>query len=293
MSGHVRFCFTAFVLIAGLATSPASSNPFPALFSAAPVEATAPASAEGKCLPRPGKSTADGQHWVYRLEGHRKCWFQVAEGIATVKKSVRHRAAKHRIAAPEENEAAGRNRKAVVDARAELLRSALAETSQPTPPAPALNAGPVLATAIGNLVPPAPVIKRADDRFTPDHPTPRQVDVETLLAAAPAASDGIAASAPSAVPVAFPTAESGDDGRGWTWLGVLLMAVGLVSVVSASQTLSWRCPGRFGTRWPMHRTRELASRPALRLERLTWTVASISPWPLCARIRIRARRGGR
>ena len=150
-------------------------------------------------MPRPGKSTADGQHWVYRLDGHRKCWFQAAEGTATVKKQVRHRAAKPRVAVPEENEAAPRKRKAVVDARAELLRSAPAETSQPTPPAPefkVVDAASVLATGAAALVPPAPVEKLATDQLTPDHATPRQVDVETLLAAAPAASDAVAASVP-------------------------------------------------------------------------------------------------
>jgi uncharacterized membrane protein len=194
-------------------------------------------------LPQPGKSTADGQHWVYRFDGRRKCWFQAAEGIATVKRPVHHHAAKRRVAAPEENEAALRKRKAVVDARAELLRSAPAETPQPMLPAPELkvvDAAPVPAMGAAVLVPPAPVVaKAATDQLTPDHPTPRQVDVETLLAAAPAASDAVAASVPPATPVAVPIAEAGDEGRGWTatWLGVLLMALGLVSLLSSSRTL--------------------------------------------------------
>jgi hypothetical protein len=241
MSGHVRFCFIAFLLFAGLPTSPASSNPFLALFDAAPPEAGAPASADGKCSPRPGKSTAAGQHWVYRFEGRRKCWFQVAEGIATVKKPVRHRAAKHRVAAAEENKTAGRNRKALVDAHAVLPRLAPAETTQLTRPAPALkmvDAGPILATATTNLAAPTLFIDRADDQFTPEHPTPRHVEAETLLMAAPAASDVVAASAPSAWPIAFPATEPGDDGPGWTWLGVLLMALGLVSVLSSSHPIA-------------------------------------------------------
>jgi hypothetical protein len=133
MSGHLRVCFAAFVLLASLSTSLASSNPFADLFNVAPKTAPAPASAEGECLPRAGKSTTDGQHWVYRLDGHRKCWFQAAEGIATVKKRVRHHVAKHGVAAPVENENAQRRREAVVDAHAEVLRSAPPETSQPTP----------------------------------------------------------------------------------------------------------------------------------------------------------------
>ena len=242
MSGHLRFCIAAFVLLAGLPTSPASSNPFADFFNAAPRQATAPASAEEECLPRPGNSTAAGQHWVYRLEGHRRCWFQAAEGIATGKKQVRDRAAKPRAAAPEENETARRKRKAVVDARAELLRSAPAETSKPMRPAPELkvvDAASVLTTGAAAFVPPAPVENLATDQLTPGHSTPRQVDVETLLAVAPAASDAVAASVPPATPVAFPIAEAADDGRGWTetWLGVLLMALGLVSVLGSSQTV--------------------------------------------------------
>jgi len=242
MSGHLRFCFAAFVLLASLSSSPASSNPFADLFNTAPQTATAPASAEKECLPRPGKSTADGQRWVYRLDDHRKCWFQAAEGIATVNKRVHHHAAKHRIAAPAENEPARRKREVVVDAHAELLRSAPAETSQLMPPASELkvvDAASVVATGAAALAPPAPVFNRATGQLTPEHPTPRQVDVETLLAAAPVASDAVAASVPPAPPVAFPIAEAGDDGRSWTanWLGMLLMALGLVSVLSSSWVL--------------------------------------------------------
>ena len=93
----------------------------------------------------------------------------------------------------------------------------------------------VLATGAAAFVQPAPVENRATDRLTPDHRTPRQVDVETLLAAAPATSHSVAAAAP----VAFPLTEAADDGRGWmaTWLGVLLMALGLVSVLGSSRTL--------------------------------------------------------
>ena len=185
MSGHLRCRLAAFLLLAGLSTSPAYSNPFAALFNAAPGEATAPAPAEEACLPKPGKSTADGRHWVYRFDGHRKCWFQAAEG-APVKKPVHHPAAKQRVAAPENEFALGKQ-KAVVDARAELLHSAPAETSQPTPPARELkvvDAAPVPAMGAAALVPSTPIVANpASDQFTPDHPTPRQVDVETLLAA--------------------------------------------------------------------------------------------------------------
>lgn len=237
MSGHLRFCFAAFVLLAGLSASPASSNPFADLFNVAPRQAPAPAPAEEECLTRPGKSTTAGQRWVYRLEGHRRCWFQAAEETA-VKKQVRYRAAKPHVAAPDENEAERRKRNAVVDARAELLRAAPAETSQPMRPAPELkvaDAASVLATGAAAFVPPASIENRAADRLTPDQRTPRQVDVDTLLAAAPATSDSVAAAAP----IAFPLTEAADDGRGWTatWLGALLMALGLVSILGSSRTL--------------------------------------------------------
>ncbi|WP_245319918.1 hypothetical protein [Bradyrhizobium sp. LMTR 3] len=191
-------------------------------------------------MPRPGTSTAEGQRWVYRTEGRRKCWFQAAEGTATVKQ-VRNRAAKPRVAV-EENEAARARQKAVMDARAELLRSLPAETSQPAPPAPepkVVDAASVPATAAAAFVPPATIANRATDQLTPDDLAPRRVDAETVLAAAPAPSDAAAVSAPPAAPVASPVAEAADDARGWTatWLGVLLMALGLASLLASSRTL--------------------------------------------------------
>jgi hypothetical protein len=178
---------------------------------------------------RPGKSTTAGQRWVYRYDGHRKCWFQAAEETA-VKKQVRYRAAKPRVATREEDEAAPRRRKADVDARAELLRSAAAETSQPMPLAPefkVVDAASVPATRTAAFARPAVV-----EKLTPDDPMPNQVDVETLLAAATAPSDAVAASV-------LPASVAADDGQGWmaTLLGMLLMALGLVSVLGSSPTL--------------------------------------------------------
>ena len=239
MSGHLRSCFAACVLLAGLSTSPASSNPFDFLFNAAPAEATAPRPAEEECLPHPGKST-DGQHWVYRFDGHRKCWFQVADEVATAKKAVRHRAAKQRVAAPEESEAAPRKRKGVVDARAEVLRSAPTEAPKQAPPEPdfkVADAAAVPGTEAAALVPPVPVVaKPATDQLTPDHPTPRTVDVDALLAAAPAASATVVSSVPSAPPVPVSLAQARDEERGWpvTWVGVLLMTLGFVCLLRSS-----------------------------------------------------------
>ena len=58
------------------------------------------------------------------------------------------------------------------------------------------DAASVLATAIAAFVPPAAVENLGSDQPTPDRRTPRQVDVERLLAAAPATSDQVAASVP-------------------------------------------------------------------------------------------------
>ena len=237
MSGHLRFCYTAFALLAGLSTSSAFSASLSELFNAGPATAPARASAEAECLTRPGKSAADGLHWVYRVEGQRRCWFQVAEGTETVKKLVQQRATKHRVATAEEKQTAARERKAaVVDARAELPRSAPADTSRPglSVPAQVVDASPILATGIATSASRAPLSKR--DRLTADAFALPQVDVEALLAATPAAGEVVAA---AAMPLALATAEAVDDGWVWTWLGMLLMALGLVSILSAGQIIRW------------------------------------------------------
>jgi hypothetical protein len=237
MSGHRRFCAAAALLAAGLSPSPASSNPFADLFNFASGEAPAPAPAKEECLLRPGKSTAEGQHWVYRLDGHRKCWFQ-AEAGAVVKKPALHHAPKQRVAAPEEKEATPR-KKEIVDARAELLRSAPAETAQPTPAATefkVVDAAAVPGTGAAALVPPPVVPEPETNQLTPNHPTPSHVDVDLLLAAAPAASDAVVE--PPSNPSSVPAAETANDWQRWTStvLGVLLMGLGLAFLLS-SRTL--------------------------------------------------------
>jgi hypothetical protein len=232
MSGHLRLFFAAFLLA----------------FNAAPGEVSATAPAEEGCLPRPGKST-DGQHWVYRFDGQLKCW-QVAAGVAAVKKPVHHHVAKQRFAASEENTAALRKQDKI--AGAELLGSARAEMFQPMPPAPELkmvDAAPVASMGAAGLVPPAPLVaKPATDQLTPDYSTPRQVDVEALLAAAPSASNMVASSVAPANPVTVPIAEASDHGRGGpaSRLGMLLIALGLVSLLTSTWSF-WRpvLVGRF------------------------------------------------
>ena len=129
MSGHWRFCVTAFLLSAGPSISPAFSNPLTDLFDPAPKEAAAPAPAPAReaCALQPGKP-ASGQHWFYRLDGRRKCWYQADEATASAKRHIHHRIdriAKRRAVAPEENEAELRD-KTVLDARAQLLSAASA-----------------------------------------------------------------------------------------------------------------------------------------------------------------------
>jgi len=238
MSGHVRFGFAAFFLVAGFST-PAASNVFTDLFSPRPAPeaaAAAPAPAPDECLRQPGMSTAPGTRWLYRYDGHRKCWFQAEENTALARKPVRRQAARQRVAALEENESAPRKQEVVEDARAEMLSSPPAEAPQPTPPEPMLKmVRTVRVTDAAAMVPSAPVLDRpASDQPTPDQPTPRRVDVERLLADSPAASDKVA-SAPSATPIVGPgaTLEAWMTPR----LGVLLMMLGGVALLSASRTL--------------------------------------------------------
>ena len=232
MSGHLRFGFAAFFLVAGVST-PAASNVLTDLFSPKPAAAAAPAPAPDQCLRQPGTSTAPGQRWVYRYDGHRKCWFQAEENTALARKPVRRQAVRQRVAAPEDNESAPRRQEAVEDARAEMLSSPPAEAPQPTPPEPTLKmVRTVRVTDAAAMVPSAPVLDTpATDQPTPDQPTPRRVDVERLLADSPAASDEVAS-----VPSATPIAGSGATMEAWMTprLGVLLMMLGGVALLSAS-----------------------------------------------------------
>lgn len=237
MSGHLRFFAAVAAVLAGLSTSPASSNPFDFLFNAPTEQAAAPARAEEECLPRPGTSVTDGQRWVYRLDGHRKCWFQIANDVAPAKKQARPRPAKRVVPTPEK-EASLPKRKEVVDARAELLRSAPVETVQPSPPAPEFkvaNAAGVPAGAEA-LVPSPITPEPANNQPAPNQAMPSHVDVDMLLAAVPGASDAVVR--PPSNLSSVPAAETGTDWQGWTstLLGVLLMGLGLAFLLISSRT---------------------------------------------------------
>ncbi len=144
MSGYLRLCFVSLVLVETLSTAPASSNPLADIFNTAASQPALTSPPQAECLGRPGRSTSDGQHWVYRMDGHRKCWF-LTEATAKVKKTVRRRVAKDSTASLDESGSARSRPNRVVDARAELLRSAPAE------PAPLPHAEIKLADAASNL----------------------------------------------------------------------------------------------------------------------------------------------
>jgi len=243
MSGHWRFCVGAALLfVAGLPTSPAFSNPLTDLFNSAPKEATAPALARDapapareECLLQPGKSTTSGQHWVYHLDGHRKCWFQAAGGAVSVKKPVPHHAANRSIIASEENEAGLHKR--VADARAQLLRSAPGKAFQLAAPASeVVDTASAPANGAATLVPVVPIVAEPTiDLLTPDHATPRSIDVELLLAVGSPARDTLASSVPPATPGEpfIPHADQGQWELMATRAGMALITLGLVSLLAA------------------------------------------------------------
>lgn len=236
MSGYLRMCFVSLVLVETLSMGPASSNPLADIFNTAAPQPTVTSPPQAECLGRPGNSTPDSQHWVYRMDGHHKCWF-LTEGVAKVKKTVRRRVAKDSTASLDENATTRPRQSGLVDARAELLRSAPAEPSQPPDPevkvadaAPDLDTGTALTSAA--LI--------AEHGRRPTHSVPSQVDAEQLLAPAPA-NDVVTSSEPPTTPIGMLvlTAEARNEApsRTATWLGVLLMMLGILSILSSSRSL--------------------------------------------------------
>jgi hypothetical protein len=241
MSRHWRFCGSAFLVFAGLSTLPAFSNPLEDLLNPAPKETAAPAAAPAPpakeaCTLQPGRSAAPGQHWFYRLDGHRKCWFQAPEEHASARKQSYRHAARQPVADPEENEAAPR-KKSVADARAQLLSAAAPDASEPAPPAPrvVVDAAALPASATATPAPAAPVIAEPTIEQLKSHVSRRPVDVETLLAAdVPLSRDTAVSSVPPAHPPASANPEAGKDqwGSMASQAGVMLIALGLVSVLA-------------------------------------------------------------
>ncbi|MHC2625371.1 hypothetical protein ACVIW2_007403 [Bradyrhizobium huanghuaihaiense] len=236
MSGHLRLCQASLVLVGVLAAQPAFSDPLADLFNSPAREPAATAPAQAECLSRPGNSAGADQHWVYRRDQGRRCWF-LTEHVSTVKKPA-HRRVAHRRANPVENETAPpRRRISVVDARAELARSAPAEGVEPPQPprkVKVADAAFVVDTSTTPLMSaaaatPAPL---PAGQLTPENAVPAIGDVQKLGAPA---SDAASIQVP---PVSIRVAEAADEG-GWmaTWVGLLLMALGIGSVLSSSRAL--------------------------------------------------------
>jgi hypothetical protein len=244
MSGHWRFCVAAFLLCAGFSAAPAFSNPLTDLFDFAPKEAAAPAPAQEECLLQPGKSAGPGQHWVYRLEGHRKCWFAADQATISAKRQIRQHAAKRLVRAPEKSEAAPAE-KTVLDARAQLL-SAAPDTVQSTASAPkVVDTASVPPNDTAVTAAPIATDPRVD-QFRPEQARRRPAEVEMLLATEPSANDAVDASVPPAISGApsvlarpmrtapsIPEADEGD--REWLPIraGIMLIALGFIFLIGS------------------------------------------------------------
>lgn len=234
MSGYLRMCFVSLVLVETLSLGPASPNPLGDIFNTAAAQPTVTSPPQPECLGRPGNSPPNSQHWVYRMDGHHKCWF-LTEGVK-VKKIVRRRLAKDNTASLDENGTTRPRQSGVADARAELLRSAPAEPSQP-PHLEVKVADAASDLDTGSALMSAGLIA---EHGQPRHFVPSQVDVEQPLAAAPA-NDVVTSSEPPTIPIGMLvlTAEARNEAptRTATWLGVLLMMLGLLSILSSSRSL--------------------------------------------------------
>jgi hypothetical protein len=226
MSGHWRFFVTTSLLFAGLSTLPAFSNPLTDLFNVAPKEAAAPAPVQVACVPQPGKPVA-GKHWVYRVDGHRKCWFQADEATVSVRRQIQLHAAKRSAIVAGENEAAPRKRE-VLDARAQLLSAAPTGGPQATAPAPqTIDTASVPASEATPPVREAPTAAwPTTDQVTPDRATRPSVDVEMLLAASTLDQDTPASSMPPPTPDAPSVASLDDWGLMAAHVGMLLIVLG-------------------------------------------------------------------
>ncbi|KRQ00267.1 hypothetical protein [Bradyrhizobium manausense] len=235
MTGYLRLCFVSLVLVEILSTAPASSSPLADIFNIAAPQPAVPSPSQAECVARPGSSSPAGQHWVYRMDGHRKCWF-LTESTAKVKvKTVPRRVAKDNTASLDQSGTVRLRQSEVVGARAELLSSAPAEPSQPPhPEVKVADANSDLDRDIALMS--ADLISAHGRRPTPL--VPGQIDVEQLLATAPA-NDVVTSSEPPIMPMGVRLAEADNEAasRTATWLGVLLMMLGMLSILSTSRWL--------------------------------------------------------
>jgi|HubBroStandDraft_2_1064218.scaffolds.fasta_scaffold122321_2 hypothetical protein len=236
MSGHWRFYGTACLLLAGLSTWPAFSNPLTDLLNPAPKEAAAPTpvAVRDECLSQPGRSTAPGRHWVYHLNGHRRCWYQANEATFLAKKQIRHHFARRPAVAHEEDEAE-LGKETVLDARAQMFSAAPAGGRQSAASAPeAVDTASVRTAEAATPVPAATIAAQPTiDSPAPGRAAPHSVDVEMLLAASTVDGDTAASSVPPA------TADASSAASADTWesmaarMGAVLIALGFVFLAGA------------------------------------------------------------
>ncbi|WP_271593306.1 hypothetical protein [Bradyrhizobium sp. CCBAU 65884] len=151
-----------------------------------------------------------------------------------MKKTVRRRVAKDSTARLDESGATSLRQSGVIDARAELLRSAPIQPTQP--PHSELK----VANAASGLDTDTARISAAFISAHAHRPasTPSQVDVDQLLAAPPA-NDVATSSEHPIMPMGVRLAKAGHEAPSQTatWLGVLLMMLGMLSIISSSRSL--------------------------------------------------------
>jgi len=246
MSSHWRCWGSAILFFAGFSATPAFSNPLTDLTDLLGIsskkEAAPPAPTQEACVLQPGKSTVPGQHWVYRLDGHRRCWYPTDQANVSMKKQVRHHAAKQPVVPPAENEAT-LDKKKVLDARAQLLSVATADALPPTDPAPeVVDAASVPTNRAATPAPTAPAVTEPiSDQLRSQLvrqrsvEAERPVDVERLLAVEPFGRDAVDASVPpatSATP-SMPEADQANWELRATRAGLVLVALGLVFLLGS------------------------------------------------------------
>jgi hypothetical protein len=250
MTGDWRFYVAAFVL-AGLTTAPAFSNALtdllnPAPKESTPKESTVSAPARETCARQPGKATP-GLHWVYRLDDHRKCWYQ-ADEAAISKRRLRHHFVSRSVHDEDEAEP---HKRPVMDAHAQLLSTTPTDARPSTAPAPdevadaapapalapdpvpAAVSAPVLAAAdaAAKLVAAAPAAAQPTiDQYATDNAAPRRANAELLLAALNEATDSSAAPAAAN---ALPAANEDHQESATSRMGMVLIAMGLAFLIGA------------------------------------------------------------
>jgi hypothetical protein len=236
MFAHLRFFVSVLVILTGVSASPAYSNPIADLSNSkgAIERVVAPAVPQETCLLRPGQSAVAGKRWVYHREGHRKCWFPTTEP-AQLKKRVRYRPAKASVAASAESQNMQPKPESIDDARAELL-PAVPEIPQALPSASGFDV--VAAGSVLSAERASPLAAELN-RLEPDNRAEPRLDTDTdLRRASPPKSTRHAALVGAAAPV-HPASQALDDKLGWpaTWIAMLLMTLGFISILSSNRAI--------------------------------------------------------